>query len=163
MKIWFEHNRRLREEWYEWCKDVPLEELVKKRTGGIGGILHTLFHIVDVEWSWLQGMQGKPDFQENFEEYMTLEKVMELDAKFRLDVEPFVQAWDDSYETRLFDVESPNGGEFIETWGVLMRHVIAHQIHHLGQISVWARGIDKKPVSPNLIRKGLMIPYETTK
>lgn len=36
-----------------------------------------------------------------------------------------------------------------------MRHMIAHEIHHIGQLSVWAREIGKKPVSANLIGKEL--------
>ena len=86
MKLLFKYNWAVREEWYEWCEDVPLEELLKIRTGGVGGILHTLFHIIDVEWSWIRMIQGKPDFQESFKDYQSLERVKELDALFKKDV-----------------------------------------------------------------------------
>jgi uncharacterized damage-inducible protein DinB len=45
-----------------------------------------------------------------------------------------------------------------ESWGEVMRHVIAHEIHHMGQLSVWSRELDKKPVSANFIGKGLIAP-----
>ena len=83
MKLLFNYNWAVREEWYEWCGVVPLEELLKVRTGGVGGILHTLFHIIDVEWSWIRMIQGKPDFQESFKDYQSLELVKELDSLFK--------------------------------------------------------------------------------
>ena len=54
----------------------------------------------------------------------------------------------------LYDPQ-PDGSVVTDTWGEVMRHMIAHEIHHIGQLSVWAREIGKKPVSANLIGKGL--------
>ncbi|MDQ0116622.1 putative damage-inducible protein DinB [Paenibacillus harenae] len=34
----FEYNWQVRQDWFAWCQDVSEEELLKKRTGGIGGI-----------------------------------------------------------------------------------------------------------------------------
>ncbi|CAI8841948.1 hypothetical protein PMEGAPR54_23010 [Priestia megaterium] len=93
MQTMFHYNWLVREEWYQWCENIPLEELLRKRTGGVGGILHTLFHIVDVEWSWVRILQGKDDFQEIFEEYQSLEKVRQLDTNFQLEVREFVRSW----------------------------------------------------------------------
>jgi uncharacterized damage-inducible protein DinB len=148
----------VREEWYRWCEDVPLEELLRVRTGGVGGILHTLFHIVDVEWSWIRVMQGRPDFQENFDHYRSLEQVRKLDAEFRPEVEEFVHAWDVSMENRPFHDTRPDGSVTTDAWGEIVRHIIAHEIHHIGQLSVWAREVGKKPVSANVIGKGLIHP-----
>lgn len=156
MQTMFRYNWLVREEWYRWCEDVPVEELLRSRTGGVGGILHTLFHIIDVEWSWIRVLQGKSDFQESFANYQTLEKVRALDQAFREDVENFVLSWDASMEARPFYDTKPDGSEAIDAWGEIMRHVIAHHIHHVGQLSVWAREIGKKPVSANVIGKGLI-------
>ena len=145
----------IREEWYKWCEDVPLEELLKNRTGGVGGILHTLFHIIDVEWSWIRILQGKPDFQESFEGYQSLEKVKELDELFRKEVRSFVQGWENVYENELLQETRQDGTVETLTWGEVMRHTIVHEIHHVGQLSVWSREIGKHPVSANLIGKGL--------
>lgn len=157
MKPLFQYNWMVREEWYEWCKDVPLEELLKVRTGGVGGILHTLFHIIDVEWSWIRVIQGKSDFQEDFNKYQTLERVMELDSFFKKEVEEFVLSWESDWENKLLQETKPDGTLDTLAWGEVMRHVIAHEIHHIGQLSVWSREIGKKPVSANLIRKGISI------
>jgi uncharacterized damage-inducible protein DinB len=148
----------IREEWYKWCEDVPLEELLKDRTGGVGGILHTLFHIIDVEWSWIRVLQGKPDFQESFESYQSLKKVKELDEFFKKEVRNFVDGWNNSYENELLQETRKDGSIETLTWGEVMRHTIAHEIHHVGQLSVWSREIGKQPVSANLIGKGLTLP-----
>lgn len=146
----------VREQWYEWCESISEEELLGARTGGVGSILKTLFHIVDVEWSWIQVLQGKPDFQEDFEQYKSLQQVRELEAKFRSDVEPFVLSWHEGLERNVLEDHLADGRVVTDAWGEVMRHVIAHEIHHVGQLSVWAREIGKKPVSANLIGKGLM-------
>ncbi|MGB5944677.1 DinB family protein [Paenisporosarcina sp.] len=158
MKTLFTYNWMIREEWYKWCEDVPLEELLKDRTGGVGGILHTLFHIIDVEWSWICVLQGKPDFQESFESYESLEKVKELDEFFKKEVRSFVDGWNNSYEKELLQETRQDGSIETLTWGEVMRHAIAHEIHHVGQLSVWSREIGKQPVSANLIGKGLTLP-----
>lgn len=39
---------------YNWQVRI---ELLERRIGGPGNILYTLFHIVDVEYSWISGLQ----------------------------------------------------------------------------------------------------------
>lgn len=155
MRRLFQYNWQVRNEWYKWCEGVSAEELIRIRTGGVGGILHTLFHIVDVEWSWIRIIQGKSDFQEDFQQYNSLDSVRALDAKFRPEVENFVFSWKEDMENKLFEDVRPDGKAVTYTWGEVMRHVIAHEIHHVGQLSIWAREIGKKPVSANLIGLGL--------
>ncbi len=156
MQTMFRYNWLVREDWYRWCEEVPVEELILTRTGGVGGILHTLFHIIDVEWSWIRTLKGEPDFQESFEDYRSLELVRKLDAAFRPEVEECVLSWDDSMENRLLYDPQPDGSVATDAWGEVMRHVIAHQIHHVGQLSIWSREVGKKPVSANVIGRGLI-------
>lgn len=155
MQTFFRYNWMVREEWYRFCEGISEEELLRTRTGGVGSILHTLFHIVDVEWSWIRLLEGKTDFQENFDHYNSLEKVRALDAEFHVEVENFVNSWDASMENRLLYDTTPDGKTVTDTWGEVMRHIIAHEIHHIGQLSIWAREIGKKPVSANVIGRGL--------
>ena len=155
MQQFFRYNWMVREEWYRWCEELSEEEVLQKRTGGMGSILQTLFHIVDVEWSWIRLMQNKTDYQESFDEYKSLDKVRKLDAEFHLEVESFVNNWDTSMENRLFYDTLPDGKVVTDTWGEIMRHIIAHEIHHIGQLSIWAREIGKKTVSANFIGRNL--------
>ncbi|HSO59285.1 MAG TPA: DinB family protein [Paenisporosarcina sp.] len=155
MKTLFTYNWTVRKEWYRWCEDVPLEELIKVRTGGVGGILHTLFHIIDVEWSWIRVLKGEPDFQESFEDFQSLDKVKKLDKLFKKEVEEFVCNWNSEFENKLLQEARQDGSMETLTWGEVMRHTIVHEIHHVGQLSVWSQEIGKRPVSANLIGKGL--------
>ena len=156
MKTLFRYNWMVREEWYRWCEELSEEELLRTRTGGVGSILQTLFHIVDVEWSWIRLLQGKPDFQESFDDYKSLEQVRILDSKFRPEVRDFVNKWDSTMENQLLFDTLPDGRVVTDTWGEVIRHVITHEIHHIGQLSVWSRKVGKKPVSANFIGRGLL-------
>jgi uncharacterized damage-inducible protein DinB len=159
MKTLFQYNWQVRDDWFSWCEDVPEDELLKARIGGVGGILKTLFHIVDVEYSWICDLQGKvpnkPEFTEPFEAYASLERVKELSKQFHQEVEPLVSAWTTEMETRTLTDSSPDGEIETFRYGEIMRHVIAHEIHHIGQLSVWARELGRKPITANLIRRGL--------
>ncbi|MCC3376116.1 DinB family protein [Cohnella sp. REN36] len=151
----FEYNWQVRQDWFAWCQEVSEEELLKERTGGVGGILHTLFHIADVEFSWISGLQGKPEFTEPFESYASLQKVMDLSARFHEEVRPFVLSWTHEMEWKELSEFTPEGKPFSFKYGEIMRHVIAHEIHHIGQLSVWSREMGKVPVTANFIRRGL--------
>ena len=39
--------------------------------------------------------------------------------------------------------------------GRILRHLIAHEIHHIGQLSIWSREMGIKPVSASLIDRDL--------
>ena len=55
----FQYNWQVRDDWFKWCEQLSKEELLRKRIGGVGSILETLFHIVDVEYSWINALQEK--------------------------------------------------------------------------------------------------------
>jgi uncharacterized damage-inducible protein DinB len=155
LQTFFRYNWLVREEWYQWCAELSEDELLRNRTGGMGSVLHTLFHIVDVEWSGIRVLQGKSEFVDSFDNYKSLNHVRTLDTNFRSEVVDFVNNWDVELENKPFNNTLPDGRIENFTWGEVMRHVIAHEIHHVGQLSVWAREIGKKPVSANLIGRGL--------
>lgn len=152
----FQYNWQVRDDWFTWCEDVPEEELLKRRVGGIGSILYTLFHIVDVEYSWIQGLKTHQDPGEPpFESYASLAKVKDLSRQYHEEVEPFVTSWTSEMEQLTLTDTDPNGETVSFKYGEIMRHVIAHEIHHIGQLSIWSREIGKKPVTANLIGRGL--------
>lgn len=147
----FQYNWLIREEWFDWCEKIPSDELLKERTGGVNSILKTLFHIIDVEYSWILILQGKPDFQEPFENYQSLSQLRELSALFHTTVAKYLEDWSEEKEKQILN--APWGEQY--THGEIIRHIIAHEIHHIGQLSVWARELDKEPISATLFGKGL--------
>lgn len=152
----FQYNWQVRDDWFTWCEDVPEEELLKRRVGGIGSILYTLFHIVDVEYSWIQGLKIQQEPEEPpFADYASLPKVKEFSRQYHKEVEPFVTSWTSELENQELKETNSNGETISFTYGEIIRHVIAHEIHHIGQLSIWAREIGKEPVTANLIDRGL--------
>lgn len=149
----FQYNWQVREDWFNWCKQVPEEELLKRRIGGPGSLLYTLFHIIDVEYSWICGLEGKPEPDEPpFDQFASLQRVRDLSSEYHQTVRPFVLNWKNEMETQIL-TDDENKIKF--KYGEIMRHVIAHEIHHIGQISVWAREMGHKPITANLNRRGL--------
>lgn len=103
-------------------------------------------HVVDVEQAWINGLQGKPEFHYRYEDYISLDAVKELSDTCRPNIEKFVMDWSGELEVHKF---------FNFTYGEVIRHVIVHEIHHIGQLSIWAREIGREPITANLIRRGL--------
>ncbi|MBA4493891.1 DinB family protein [Paenactinomyces guangxiensis] len=151
----FRYNWQVREEWFDLCGQLPEDELLRERMGGVGSMLRTLFHIVDVEYSWIRTLQGKPDFDGKFEDYQTLTQVRNLSVTFHGEVDSFLKVWSDEMENNILTVPMRDGQLHKFTHGEVLRHVVAHEIHHIGQLSVWARELGLQPVSANVIGRGL--------
>lgn len=148
----FQYNWQVRDEWFEWCKQLSTEQLLQQRAGGAGTILYTLFHIADVEYSWLRGVQGKPDVVVAYEDHQSLQQVKALSDVWREELSSFLKAWSGEQENETVRVP---WSEEEHTKGEIIRHVIAHEIHHMGQLSIWARELGFKPISANVIGRGL--------
>ncbi|MBA4536277.1 DinB family protein [Bacillus aquiflavi] len=146
----FEYNWQVRDEWFNWCKQLTEEELLQDRIGGVGSILFTLFHIIDVEYSWIRGMKGEEDVVFNFDDYNTLLKVKFLSNKLRYEIVEFLKTdfVKDEFVTVPWDENKYTKDEIIH-------HIIAHEIHHIGQLSVWARELARSPVSAHFIGRKL--------
>ncbi|WP_243296733.1 DinB family protein [Bacillus litorisediminis] len=154
----FEYNWQVRKDWLDWCDEVQEEELLKKRVGGPGSILYTMFHIIECEYAWISALQGKPMPEEPpFEDYAGVQKLRNYSARCHEEIAPFIYAWNRGMETRILSDKNSAGKWETFQYGEIMRHVIAHEIHHIGQLSIWSREIGKQPVTANLIRRGLFV------
>lgn len=148
----FEYNWQVRDEWINWCNQLTTEELLQDRIGGVGSILYTLFHIIDVEYSWIRGIQGKEDVVLDFDDYKTLAKVKTLSTTLRHEIVEFLKSHLDEKQDRMVTVP---WDENEYTKDEILHHIIAHEIHHIGQLSVWAREKELTPVSANFIGRKL--------
>jgi uncharacterized damage-inducible protein DinB len=153
MQNLFRYNWQVRDEWFAICRKLPQEELLKERVGGLGSILKTLFHIVDVEYSWIVVLRGEPVEDPDFIDYRTLERVEGLSLQYRGEVEAIIDSWTAAQDG--IEITVPWRKDEIYTHGEVLRHVIAHEIHHVGQLSVWSRELGIQPVSANFIGRGV--------
>ncbi len=152
LKTLFYYNWQVRDDWFKWCEQLTEEELLRKRVGGVGSILETLFHIVDVEYSWISALQEIEDNEPQFKDYQSIKKVKALSDLYRRELDNFLQLWSGDFESKILKA---SWTDKTYKYGEVLRHVIAHEIHHIGQISIWARELNLQPVSANLIGRGL--------
>lgn len=152
MMHFFKYNWQVRDEWFDWCTFLSPEELRRNRTGGVGDILYTLFHIIEVEYSWIRGIQGKEDIIFRFADYHTLEEVKSLSDTLRNEIVVDLKTILDEAKDELIHV-SWDDEEY--TREEILHHIIVHEIHHIGQLSVWARELDLSPVPANFIGRRL--------
>lgn len=148
----FEYNWQVRDEWFDWCNLLTPDGLLKDRRGGVGNILYTLFHIIDVEYSWIRGIQGKEDIVFQFADYNTLEKVKSLSDTLRNEIVVGLKTNLDQSKDELINVP---WDEDDYTKEEILHHIIAHEIHHIGQLSVWARDLELSPIPANFIGRKL--------
>jgi uncharacterized damage-inducible protein DinB len=152
LKKLFQYNWKVRDEWFELCKQISIEDLLRKRVGGAGNILYTLFHIAESEYSWIRGIQGKQDIQVQFEINMTLQQIKELSDSWSIETHRFIKTWSIDFENEIVTASWMDRGF---TQGEILRHLIAHEIHHIGQLSIWVRDLGLQPVSASVIGRGL--------
>ncbi|MFN2748137.1 DinB family protein [Bacillus sp. z60-18] len=148
MKGLFQYNWQVRDEWFDWCMQQPREELEKRRSGGMGSILKNLFHIVDVEVSWIYAILDKPDIAPDFTDFQTIQHIIRFSEAYRPEVEDAVSSFCSASEQKLIKA---SWSDEAYTEGAILRHLIAHEIHHTGQISVWAREMNCTPVSASYV------------
>lgn len=123
--------------------------------GRVNGILYTLFHIVDVEYSWIIfGIQGKPDTEPNFGDYQSLDRVKDFSDSCRSEIASFLESWSGENEREKVTV---SWSETAYTQGEIVRHVIAHEIHHMGQLSIWARELGLQPQIRQFYRQRIIV------
>ncbi|KMK74964.1 DinB family protein [Alkalihalobacillus pseudalcaliphilus] len=151
----FEYNWQVRNDWFAWCEKLPEEELHKTRVGGVGSIYLTLLHIIEVEKNWIHDVNREPIPEFKQENFKTLAQLIELSESIKPATLAVLEAYNSERDYEIVSCPESDGTHSIYTFGEILRHLIAHEIHHIGQISVWAREIGETPVTANLIRRGL--------
>lgn len=151
MQDMFYYNWQVRDDWFHWCNNLSEKELTKQREGGMGSFLKTLFHIVDCEQLWINQMNGTPVTQKDFESVFTLQEVKEFSQSTKSLTQKFLFTWEKELEEKLLYITRKDRTVLSFTYGKIIRHLISHEIHHIGQLSIWSRQIGLKPVNSDLI------------
>lgn len=149
----FKYNWKIREDSFDEFSKLSEEALLQERQGGVGSILKTFFHIIDVECSWIQAIHDDEVSEPIFEQYKTFDSVRELSSNCQNIVYRHLLKWtpDDEFKS----VSVPWSSESFY-YGEVLRHVIAHEIHHIGQLSIWAKQLGLKAVNVNYIGRGFL-------
>ncbi|WP_410769432.1 DinB family protein [Fontibacillus sp. BL9] len=153
MLEFFKYNWTVREDWFSLCSQLPDDILVQERQGGLGSILKTFFHIIDVECSWIQGINGDVVSEPDYEQYKSLELIRELSRESQDIVIKHLSKWTSNDEFKSVTVPWSSKTYY---YGEVLRHVISHEIHHIGQLSIWSNAMGLKAVDVNYIGRGFM-------
>ncbi|WP_035322669.1 DinB family protein [Peribacillus kribbensis] len=146
----FLYNWQVREDWFSWCEKIPLEELTKKRHGGMGSFLHNLFHVIDCEQIWVNQMLGKPVLQKDTGSVPALEEVKDYSGSTRSVTMDLLNSHE-GFEEKFLNLKRKDGSIDKVSYIKVLSHIASHEVHHIGQLSVWAREMGMKPVSSDLI------------
>lgn len=152
----FQYNWQIREDWFKWCETIPYEELTKKRMGGMQSIIHNLFHVIDCEQIWVNQMQGTSVIIKDINRISSLNDVKSFSNLTKPATESFIKSHTSESEDRTLVVKSRNGTTNSFTFDKIITHILSHEIHHIGQLSVWSREIGLKPVSSDLLFRDLI-------
>ncbi|WEK56083.1 MAG: DinB family protein [Candidatus Cohnella colombiensis] len=153
MKTLFHYNWQIRDEWLQVFESIPLIELLRDRKAGLGSFLKTLFHIIDAEYSWIRAIQNESDIIFQFEDYKDLHSMRNLSNKLRIEINKFINSWSNEME---YETVNPSWMDKTFYKGEVLRHILVHEIHHIGQLSIWSKEIGIEVVSSNFIGRELM-------
>lgn len=147
----FSYNWQVREDWFRWCESISAEELRAERIGGMGSILNNLIHIIDCELLWINYMLDMPVQYAEKDSISNLEDTIQYSTFTTAITQKFISNWNNDYEEKIVEINSRTGVKYSFSYGKILRHIISHEIHHIGQLSIWAREMGLKPISSDLI------------
>lgn len=153
MRTLFYYNWQIRDEWFHVLEQIPEIELLKDRHAGVGSILKTFFHIIDVEYSWIRVIKNESDIVFQFEDYNDLKSLRILSEKIRAEIKEFIDNWSNEMEC---EAVAPSWMDKTFYKGEILRHILVHEIHHIGQLSIWSKELGITVVSSNFIGRELM-------
>ena len=149
----FQYNWQIRDEWFEILEPIAEIELFRERNAGIGSIMKTLFHIIDVEYSWIRAIKNEPDVTFDCEEYKDIKSMRTLSDKLRIEIKELLTNWSMDME---YEMVTPGWDDDFYFKGEILRHIIVHEIHHIGQLSIWSKEIGIPVISTSFIGKKLL-------
>ena len=147
----FHYNWQVREDWIMWSQSLPEVEFHKERIGGMKSICETLIHIVDCELLWLNSMIEKGIVYEKRNRIINLNDIKAYSEFVKSQTKSFIEQLQSDYETQIVEVKRRDGTVLHFTQKKIIAHMITHEIHHIGQLSIWARELQLKPISSDLI------------
>ena len=128
------------------CSRLPPPELSARRTGFFPSIIHTLNHILTVDWLYVGSLEGRSVHYAGFEEIpcpLLADLKQEQKAVDRRLI-ALCGVLDDSRLEETIDIDR---GDWVQTEPVdrTLLHLFQHQIHHRGQVHAMLSGTDVDP------------------
>ncbi|MEH6630985.1 MAG: DinB family protein [Halopseudomonas aestusnigri] len=129
------------------CEQLSIEELTAKRSGSFPTILHTLNHILTVDWFYISALEGKCVGHSAFDPEIPFTVLDKLFQEQRIVDRRLI-----TYCSQLTSCELEQSvdlihGKRIQTERVdrTLLHLFQHQIHHRGQVHSMLSGTSMSP------------------
>ncbi|WP_282955943.1 DinB family protein, partial [Paenibacillus macquariensis] len=95
----------------------------------------------------------EPDVTFDCEEYKDIKSMRTLSDKLRIENKELLTNWSMDME---YERVTPEWDDEIYFKGEILRHIIVHEIHHIGQLSIWSKKIGIPVISTSFIGKKLL-------
>ncbi len=129
------------------CALLPADELSAPRTGFFPSIIHTLNHILTVDWLYVGALEGHCPGAAAFEPEIPFPILADLDREQRAADRRLIHHCRGlTAETFDAEVRIPRAAHVqIEPASRILLHLFQHQIHHRGQVHAMLSGTSVKP------------------
>ena len=104
----------------------------------MGSLIHNLFHVIDCEQIWVNQMKGEPVVKD-INSIATLNDVKRFSNLTMRITQNLIESLTPEYENQILNITTKKGDTYNFTYGKIICHIITHEIHHIGQLSVWSR------------------------
>ena len=151
----FHYNWQVRDEWFVWCKEIEEAEWTKERIGGMKSFKETLLHIIDAELTWANYARDTKVIYNNRESLKMLEDIRGYSEFVKIHTKELLDQLPNDPAQHQVKITTRNGKVVSFSLTKILQHIVTHEIHHIGQLSVWARELGKQPVNCDLIIRTL--------
>lgn len=129
------------------CGRLTREQLPAPRTGFFPSIIHTLNHILTVDWFYVSALEGTGIGRAAFEPEIPFPVLSDLEREQRAVDRRLIAICEDATEADLahtVDLDRANWTQTERKDRVLL-HLFQHQIHHRGQVHAMLSGTAVPP------------------
>ncbi len=133
---------------YAACRQLTPEAFAAERVSFFPSLVHTLNHILTVDWYYLDVLEGGSLGYAAFEPEIPFPEFEALAAAQRetdLRLIVFCDRMDDAGLARIVHTDRGERGRLAERTDAVLAHLFIHQIHHRGQAHAMLSGTDMAP------------------
>ncbi|MGF9691543.1 DinB family protein [Rhizobium sp. 0TCS1.26] len=129
------------------CRQLSADDLQARRTSFFPSIIHTLNHILTVDWLYVSALEGDPVGPEIFDPQIPFPALADLEREQRaVDRRLIDHCRQLDADMLALEVGIPRGDrEQVERTDRLLMHLFQHQIHHRGQVHAMLSGTSVAP------------------
>ena len=129
------------------CASLPVHELTARRTSFFPSIVHTLNHILTVDWYYMSGLEGASLGTAAFDVEIPCPDITGLSQEQRRTDRRLIEFCENLTDTMLAESVDHQRRSWVQTERIdrTLLHLFQHQIHHRGQVHAMLSGTTVAP------------------